>query len=217
MQFITPEIIAHANCCPPIVPGWCTIGPTPFALTIHQNMKARQAIGVIIVLKVKKCRLTNRLWEQPWIETEGFYVHCVNRIPYEWQWNQPKQQKAHKIFCIRSRRRRHRVCWCKFSQRHYQQKTRTNECCWRLATLPVALLIHRIPQYLTAHHTIYYILSSKCADEDSVLTHHAIAALLKTHHRLPKMPKLVLFTTGNVMWCIAPGRAFKTTNGVTTV
>lgn len=44
---------------------------------------------------------------------------------------------------------------------------------------------------------------------------HAIAPRLKTHHKLPKMPKLVRLTTGNVIWNTAPGRAFKTRKGVT--
>jgi hypothetical protein len=44
---------------------------------------------------------------------------------------------------------------------------------------------------------------------------HAMAARLKTHHRLPNIPKLVRFTIGNVTWKMAPGRAFRTMNGVT--
>jgi len=43
----------------------------------------------------------------------------------------------------------------------------------------------------------------------------AIAPRLKTHHKLPKTPKLVRATTGNVIWNTAPGRAFKTRNGAT--
>ncbi|EMD35441.1 hypothetical protein CERSUDRAFT_85420 [Gelatoporia subvermispora B] len=45
---------------------------------------------------------------------------------------------------------------------------------------------------------------------------HAIAARLKTHHRLPHIPKLVRATTGKVMWKMAPGRAFSTIKGATT-
>jgi hypothetical protein len=45
---------------------------------------------------------------------------------------------------------------------------------------------------------------------------HAIAPLLNVHHRLPQIPKLVLATTGKVMWWIAPGRALRTMKGATT-
>lgn len=31
-------------------------------------------------------------------------------------------------------------------------------------------------------------------------THHAMTPRLKVHHKLPYRPKLVLATTGNVMW-----------------
>jgi len=44
---------------------------------------------------------------------------------------------------------------------------------------------------------------------------HAIAPLLNVHHKLPHIPKLVLATTGKVMWWIAPGRALRTINGAT--
>jgi hypothetical protein len=44
---------------------------------------------------------------------------------------------------------------------------------------------------------------------------HAIAPLLKTHQRLPQIPKEVRATTGNVTWNIAPGRALATIKGAT--
>lgn len=47
-------IMAHASSEPWIVAGCLTIGPTPFALTIHQIIKMRQAMGAMIVLNVKK-------------------------------------------------------------------------------------------------------------------------------------------------------------------
>ena len=43
-------------------------------------------------------------------------------------------------------------------------------------------------------------------------TDHAIAARLKTHHKLPHIPKLARATTGKVIWKTAPGRAFRIRN-----
>jgi hypothetical protein len=50
---------------------------------------------------------------------------------------------------------------------------------------------------------------------DRHMTYHAITPLLKTHHRLPQMPKEARATTGNVIWKTAPGRELATINGAT--
>jgi hypothetical protein len=47
------------------------------------------------------------------------------------------------------------------------------------------------------------------------VTYHAVAPLLKTHHKLPQIPKEVRATTGNVTWKVAPGRALATMNNAT--
>ena len=75
------------------------------------------------------------------------------------------------------------------------------------------------PRYLLVRRTKYYAKSvsgtASASECDKLTAHHAIAPLLKTHQRLPQMPKLVRATTGNVTWKMAPGRAFATMNGAT--
>ena len=72
-------------------------------------------------------------------------------------------------------------------------------------------------QCLLVPHTIYcnLILNTDTRRGAVRCPHHDIAPRLKTHHKLPKTPKLVRMTTGNVTWNTAPGRAFNTRNGVT--
>ena len=41
--------------------GWWMIGPTPFALTIHQMKKVIPAIGATMAFTVKRCRLRTRI------------------------------------------------------------------------------------------------------------------------------------------------------------
>lgn len=41
---------------PWIFEGWRTIGPTPWALTMHQMKNAMPAMGTMMALMVKRCR-----------------------------------------------------------------------------------------------------------------------------------------------------------------
>jgi hypothetical protein len=57
--------------------------------------------------------------------------------------------------------------------------------------------------------------------EDNLHAHISILRILQQlgsqlTQRLPQIPKLVRATTGNVIWCIAPGRALRTMNGAAT-
>ena len=54
MRLIT---IAHPNSEPCTVAGWEMMGPTPFALTIHQIKKMMPAAGATMALSVKRWRL----------------------------------------------------------------------------------------------------------------------------------------------------------------
>lgn len=54
MHTPVPLIMAQASSEPWIVAGCLTIGPTPFALMMHQIINMRQAMTVRIVLNVKK-------------------------------------------------------------------------------------------------------------------------------------------------------------------
>ena len=91
--------------------------------------------------------------------------------------------------------------------------------------LRISLTLGQIARSITKTHvppmldcTPYQIL--QCNEWNAVRTrhntHHAIAALLNTHHKLPNIPKLARFTTGKVIWNIAPGRPASIINGTIT-
>ena len=57
MQDIRLATIFHPKVLPWMVLGWCMIGPTPCALTMHQMKKVIPAMGTTTALTVNKCRL----------------------------------------------------------------------------------------------------------------------------------------------------------------
>ena len=95
----------------------------------------------------------------------------------------------------------------------------THECYSRSATSLGASQRRSCHQCWPGHRTRYCIivrhdlLTRDCKPK----IHHAMTPRLKTGQRLPYKPKLVRATTGKVIWKMAPGRAFKTMNGATTL
>jgi len=57
IQDIKLATIPHPSSDPCRLPGCAMIGPTPWALTMHQMKKMIPAMGVTIALAVNKCRL----------------------------------------------------------------------------------------------------------------------------------------------------------------
>lgn len=76
----------------------------------------------------------------------------------------------------------------------------------------LAFIIHT----WTPYQMLIPIAMNACTPSED-FTYQAITPRLNTGQRLPYSPKLVLATTGKVIWKIAPGRAFNTMNGATTV
>ena len=57
MQDMMLETIPQPSIGPRKVAGWWTIGPTPWAFTMHQMKNVIPAIGTTIAFSVNRCRL----------------------------------------------------------------------------------------------------------------------------------------------------------------
>lgn len=57
MQDMRLDTMAHDRSLPCSFEGWCTIGPTPLAFTMHQMKKVIPAVGATMAFRVKRWRI----------------------------------------------------------------------------------------------------------------------------------------------------------------
>lgn len=110
IQDMMLETMAQLRSDPPSVAGWWMIGPTPWALTMHQMKNVMPAMGTTIALRVNKWRLVG-ICEKTCRRRgeEAVDLHLMDREPDGGEGDEPEQEEAHEVPRVRSRGGGHRV------------------------------------------------------------------------------------------------------------